>query len=92
MYIEVFKVYIILILIYKNVTYVHCYFSSFQHTFSFLFEHDKSIYCNLQAATYYNFKYEKCSATKQGWLLNLCGEPEQWHLYGTYVVKTSGVI
>ena len=35
---------------------------------------------------------KKCSATKRGWLLNLCGEPEQWHLYGTYVVKTSSVI
>ena len=35
---------------------------------------------------------KKCSATKQRWLLNLCGEPEQWHLYGTYVVKTSGAI
>ena len=38
------------------------------------------------------FSKKNCAATKQGQLLNLCGGPEQQHLYGTYMAKSSASI
>ena len=38
------------------------------------------------------FTKTNCVATKQGQLLSLSGQPEQRHLYGTYVAKCLSII
>ena len=46
-----------------------------------------TVFYQLMAVATITFSKTNFAATKQGWLLNLCGEPELWHLCSTYVAK-----
>ena len=51
-----------------------------------------AIFYQLIATATITFSKTNYAASKRGKLLNLCGEPKQRHLCGTYGVKSSSII